>query len=445
MSPEIISIIGIILGLAVLIVFALKGVSLYILAPAAAVVVAIFSGGNVVTLMSESYMSSFAGFAQSYFLIFMLSSIFAQVMGDSGVARVIAYKIAGLVRKAPAKHQKFYVLICLSAITSVLTLGGINLYCVTFVLVAIFKDLFEEFDVPWHMYMTSAIGTGGFTMTMVPGTPSIQNLIPIEYLGTDATAGPVLGTVSTIVYLVLSIIYLKIVIGRAEKKKEGFLPTGALIQASDIKDDAEVPDIPLLKCLLPSIALLVALNGFKFSAITSLVIAIVLAVVLFWKEMKHNKVVLTDCFTEGTKNAIMVTATVCVVVGFGGVVAATPGYTTIMNSLDKIPGPPIVQLIIAVNIAAGVAGSASGGLGIGLNLFAEKYLAMGISPEVLHRIAVLSCGGLDTLPHSSGTASALGVAKLTHKQAYYHVFWLNTAIPIVVTILAGALAIMGVC
>lgn len=446
MSPEVLSIIGILLGLAILIVLAMKGVSLYVLAPLAALVVAIFSGGNILTAMTETYMSGFAGFMQSYFLMFALSSIFAKIMSDSGAAKVIALKVAALVRMAPPKYQRFLACLSVGIMTAILTVGGINLYCCVFVLVSIGKDLFEEFDLPWHLYMTSSLGSGSFTMTMIPGTPAIQNLIPVETLGTQATAAPVLGIISTVICIVLSVIYVKYALNKCDKRGEHFLPTGARIQASSVVEkDVEAPKINLLVCLIPSIALLVALNGFGLDAVVSLVIAVVVALILFGKNLMQNKVNLGVCFADGIKNAIMTLLNVCVIVGFGSVVSATAGYTTIMNSLDMIPGPPIFQLFIAVNVAAGVAGSASAALGIGMTMFADKFLAMGISPDIIHRISVMSSGGLDSLPHSSGTASALGVAQLSHKEGYMHVFWLNTVIPIIVTAIACVLASFGIC
>ena len=424
----------------------MKGVSLYVLAPLAALVVAIFSGGNILTAMTETYMSGFAGFMQSYFLMFALSSIFAKIMSDSGAAKVIALKVAALVRMAPPKYQRFLACLSVGIMTAILTVGGINLYCCVFVLVSIGKDLFEEFDLPWHLYMTSSLGSGSFTMTMIPGTPAIQNLIPVETLGTQATAAPVLGIISTVICIVLSVIYVKYALNKCDKKGEHFLPTGARIQASSVVEkDVEAPKINLLVCLIPSIALLVALNGFGLDAVVSLVIAVVVALILFGKNLMQNKVNLGVCFADGIKNAIMTLLNVCVIVGFGSVVSATAGYTTIMNSLDMIPGPPIFQLFIAVNVAAGVAGSASAALGIGMTMFADKFLAMGISPDIIHRISVMSSGGLDSLPHSSGTASALGVAQLSHKEGYMHVFWLNTVIPIIVTAIACVLASFGIC
>lgn len=447
MSPEILSIIGILLGLAVLVVFAMKGVSLYVLAPLAALVVAVFSGGNILTAMTDTYMTGFSTFMKNFFLMFALSSIFAKIMGDSGAAKVIALKVAALVRKAPAKYQRLLAVLSVGIMTAILTMGGINLYCCIFVLVSIGKDLFEEFDIPWHLYMTSSLGSGSFTMSMIPGTPAMQNLIPMEVLGTQATAAPVLGIISTVLCLALSVVYVKYALTRTEKRNEHFLPTGARIKATTPAEDASAgaPNINLLVCLIPSIALLVALNGLKLNAVVALVVAVVVALIIFGKSLVDNKVNLGVCFTDGIKNAIMVLLNVCVIVGFGSVVSATSGYSAIMSALDKIPGPPIFQLFIAVNVAAGVAGSASAALGVGLNLFADKFLAMGLSPDIIHRISVMASGGLDTLPHSSGTASALGVAQLSHKEGYLHVFWLNTVIPIIVTAIACALASMGVC
>lgn len=443
---EVLSIIGILLGLLVLIVFALKGVPLYVLAPLAALVVAIFSGGNILTAMTDTYMTGFANFMKNFFLMFALSSIFAKIMGDSGAAKKIALVVARLVRKAPVKYQRFLAVLSVGIMTAILTVGGINLYCCIFVLVAVGKDLFEEFDIPWHLYMCSSLGSGSFTMSMIPGTPAIQNLIPPQTLGTTAAAAPVLGWISTVLCLALSVLYCWYALNRCDKRDEHFLPTGAKIKATTVEDAAgEEPKINIFLCLVPSIALLIALNGLHLDANVALVVAVVVALILFAPGLVKSHISIATCFGDGIRNAIMVLLNVCVIVGFGSVVSSTAGYTAIMNALDKVPGPPIFQLFIAVNIAAGVAGSASSALGIGLGMFAEKFLAMGISPDVIHRISVMASGGLDTLPHSSGTASALGVAQLSHKEGYLHVFWLNTVIPIVVTAIACVLASMGVC
>ena len=112
-------------------------------------------------------------------------------------------------------------------------------------------------------------------------------------------------------------------------------------------------------------------------------VAILAAIIIYGKQLVKNKVNLFTVGTEGIKNAIMVLLNVCVIVGFGSVVAATKGYELIMSGLDSIPGSPIIQLIIAVNLAAGVCGSASGGLSIGLNLFGQRFIDAGLSPDIV--------------------------------------------------------------
>ncbi|MGN0735437.1 MAG: GntP family permease [Anaerovoracaceae bacterium] len=415
-----------------------------ILAPLCAIIVALFSKMNVLETMSGVYMPGFATFFQNFFLLFALSSIFAKLISDAGVSKVIAVTIAGAVRRAKPERQKLYAVLSTALITAVLTLGGVNLYCCVFLIAAISKDLFEEFDIPWHMYMCSCIGSGSFTMSMFPGTPSMQNLIPIQYLGTSASAAPVLGLIGTVICIVLSVIYVRWQISGIEKRDEHFLPTGAEIKQLDFDMGGEPNKISLFRCLVPSIILLLALNVAKLPALTSMAIADVCAIVVFWKEYKINKVNLIESTTEGFKSAIMVVATICVLTGFGAVVSNSPGFTLIMGSLDHIPGPPIVQLVIAINVAAGIAGSASAGLGVGLNLFAQRFIDMGISPDVIHRMAVISSGGLDNLPHSSGVATALGVAHLKYSDAYKHGFALNCVVPLIVTIVLTILVALGV-
>lgn len=444
MSPEILSVIGILLALACLIFFALKGISIYILAPLSAIIVILFSQQNVLDSMSNVYMPGFVSFFQSYFLLFALSSIFAKLLSDAGVAKAIAVYVANLVRRAAPKWQKLYAVLATALITAVLTLGGVNLYCCVFVIAAISRDLFKEFDIPWHMYMCSCLGSGSFTMTMFPGTPSMQNLIPIDYLGTTATAAPVLGLIGTAICIVLSVIYIQWQLGIIERKKEGFLPTGAEIEREDLGSIAVENKISLVRCLIPSVVLLVALNAFNVPAVAAMALADVVALVVFWKDLRLNKVNIFTSMTDGFKSAIMVVANICVLVGFGSVVSASDGFNVIMGALDYIPGPPIVQLVVAINIAAGVAGSASAGLTIGLDLFAQRFLDMGISPAVLHRMAVISSGGLDNLPHSSGVATALGVAHLSYKDAYKHGFALNCVVPLIVVTILAVLVTLGV-
>ena len=113
------------------------------------------------------------------------------------------------------------------------------------------------------------------------------------------------------------------------------------------------------------------------------------------------------------------------VYGFGAVVAALPGFVMIRDALKLIPNP-LVNEAITVTALAGITGSASGGLGIALGSMADQFIAgahaAGISPEVLHRVASMASGGMDTLPHNGAVITLLAVTGLTHRQSYRDIF-----------------------
>jgi H+/gluconate symporter-like permease len=134
-------------------------------------------------------------------------------------------------------------------------------------------------------------------------------------------------------------------------------------------------------------------------------------------------------FTEASKSAVdgalMASVNTAAVYGFGAVVAALPGFVMIRDALKLIPNP-LVNEAITVTALAGITGSASGGLGIALGSMADQFIAAahaaGISPEVLHRVAAMASGGMDTLPHNGAVITLLAVTGLTHRQSYRDIF-----------------------
>ena len=439
MGNEFVSLFGIIFSLALLIFVAFKGVPIMIAAPLCALLVAIISGYNPYEAMVGPFMEKWLNFANSNALMFTLSAMFGKVMGECGASKVIAYKCATIAKKVPGQEK--YLAVCsLVLINTVLTLGGISTFVVVFTLVSIAKDLFEELDVPWHLYMCSSLGSGTYTMTMIPGSPAVQNLIPMEYLGTTATAAPVLGSICAVIALILGLGYIKYAVSKTQKKGEGFLPTGAEISKVQLPVD-EVPNLSFILCLVPPIVLIVLLNVFGLPAIVCLFACIILTWIMFFKTLKDP----IKQLKAGADNGLLTLCNTCMIVGFGGVVAAVPGYNLVMNALDRIPGPPVIQLVVAINVAAGLSGSASGGLGLGLDFFAQKFLDMGMNPQIIHRVAAISSGGMDSLPHNSAVVNNLTVTRLTHGQAYKHQFMLTVALPILVVIVAVILSEMGVC
>src|SRR5262249_25608205 len=127
----------------------------------------------------------------------------------------------------------------------------------------------------------------------------------------------------------------------------------------------------------------------------------------------------------GANASVLPAVSVASLVGFGAVIAALPAFTLVREWVLSIGGGPLVSLAAATNILAALTGSASGGLTIALDALGPTYLRIaqesGIDPSILHRIAVIGAGALDTLPHNGAVVTLLAVCGATHKQAYFDI------------------------
>ncbi len=440
MSADVLSLIGILIGLAFLMFFAFKGYHVFLVAPFAAVVVGVISRMSVTEVLTNTYATKFVTFAKSYWLILLFGAVFGRLMGESGAARTIAIKLAGLTKSMPRNKQKVFAVLSIVLCYTILVYGGISTFVVMFLMVAIARELFQELDVPWHLYTCSVLGSGVYVAGMLPGSPSVPNIAPVSYLGTTAMAAPALGFVATIIALVFGISYIVFIVKRCEKRGEHFIDTGAEIMQVEMKEGGEAT-MNLFIALLPSVVLIVVMNVLRQKAVIALVWACIAAVICY---RKHFSIpIIKDAIKAGGINAANACLAACAVVGFGGVVAAVPGYTMIMNGLASMNLPVAFEIVIAVNIACGVTGSASGGIAICLENMSQKFLASGLNPELIHRMMSMSACGLDTMPHNSVVVNTLAVTHLSYKDGYRHYFALSVLTPIITSVISGLLVSIG--
>ena len=156
-------------------------------------------------------------------------------------------------------------------------------------------------------------------------------------------------------------------------------------------------------------------------------------------------------FAEGSKSAIggalLATMNTASEYGFGAVIAALPGFLVIANALKTIPNP-LVNEAITVTALAGITGSASGGLGIALAAMADTFIAnaqaVGIPMEVLHRVASMASGGMDTLPHNGAVITLLAVTGLTHRQSYKDIFVITSIKTVAVFVVIATYYLTGI-
>lgn len=427
--------IGILLGLIILMVLAYLGWSIIWIAPISAGVVAVFGGLDLLEAYTGPYMQGFADFTKEWFPLFMLGAIFGKLMEVSGMAQAVASKIIQIIG---VKQATIGVVLA----SAVLAYGGISVFVVVFCVYPLALKLFEEADIPKKLMPGSIIaGMMTFAMTALPGTPQIQNIIPTDYFHTDAAAAPFIGLAATVVMAGGSIYYLKQREKTLKKRGEGFVPSKTDEETAQQTTES-TPNVIL--SLIPLIAVIVTLNLFKWDIIVALLTGIVLILLLSIYKLQG----FIKAMNAGANNSVMAMINTSAAVGFGTVVQAVPGFKTLSEYILGIDANPLVSMAIASNVLSGATGSASGGLGITMEALGDKYYEIAqtanISPEVFHRIASISSGGLDALPHNGAVITILIVTGLTHKDSYRDIAVIAIVFPILSLIPAILLASMGV-
>lgn len=440
MSLGLISLISIILGLIILVILSFKGVSILVLGPLISAAVLFLSRESVTAGMNGAYAETFAAFIQNNFLIFLAASILGAMLGESGAANDIAYGIIKMTSRS-GKNAKFLTLMGLSFITALLTMGGVSSFVIVFTVAPICKQLFKKMNIPWHFVMAVLVLGGSQFTQATPGSPAIMNLIPIEYLGTTATAAPWMGLITSIAAIAGGAAYIKFELMRAEHKQETFLETGYMFDKTMKSKEIETEKVgSILKALTPSIVLLVALNVFKLPPVLTLFIAILVCGVLYWENYSN----LPETISRGAVSASNSIINVCAIVGFAGVIKVVPGFAYLINGLAAIPGPPLLQLVLATNIMAAITGSATAAEGLSLETFSSQFIQAGYDPNIIHRLINLSGCGMDAMPHNGSLINRLEFTKLTHKQGFMHEFIVGGIIPFLVSVLAVFLAEIGI-
>src|SRR3990167_9113073 len=441
---------GLFVGLALLIFMALRGVNIFIAALLCALVVALSNG----LLLSQALLEYFPfgplgafTFADKFFVLFLCGAIFGKAMAASQAASSIAQAITSSL--GTQRTLWIAMLVC-----AVLTYGGGVVFVVIFTMYPLGISMMREANLPKRLFCAAtALGAGTFTMTALPGSPSIHNVIAASALGTDLFAGAWIGLFASALMIVLGMAYVQREWRLARERGEGFEANAQDLRMEQLAGTpgsgprwgvALVPILVVLGIiLLPRLLLLsgvvVAGEGSLGAFVgfsqqqpilwpsLALVIATGVAIALF-PGLRRNTM---NVLGQGADDAIMPLLNTAAVIGFGGVVTQTAGFAQFSQWILAVDLPPLLSIFASVSVVSGIVGSSSGGLQIFMQTLAPKYLEMGVEPEVLHRIANIAAGGLDSLPHCGAVIAMLMIMGLTHKQAYKDIFVVTVLIPVV--------------
>ncbi|QYK42441.1 MAG: GntP family permease [Paracoccaceae bacterium] len=437
-------------ALALLIAGAWAGASVLILAPLLAVAAAAVSGAPWLAQWTQVFMPAAGGFVVSFLPLFLLGAVFGRVMETSGAAASLARAIAGALG-----HRRAILAVVLAC--AALTYGGVSLFVVAFAAWPLARALFAETGTPARLIPAAiALGAFTFTMTALPGTPAIQNAIPMPHFGTDAFAAPGLGLIAAAVMLGFGMAWL----GWRSRRLDGdpVLPPET--------DGAVAPAVPVWRAALPilSVAVLTLAVGMilpridtaylaepafgvtslsrvagLWSVLVALTGAILLALLLAPPPQPMASL------NRGAEASLLPLFNTASLVGFGAVAAALPGFAAVRGALDALAGGDVVvQAALATGALAGITGSASGGMSIALDAIGadlmEQARTQGVDPALLHRVVAVATGGLDTLPHNGAVITLLGICGMTHGRAYGDIF----AVAVVGPLLAcGVIVMLG--
>ncbi len=449
---------GLLASVFLLIWLALRGIDIIFAALLSAIVIILTNQ----LAFAESLLSGFAlgklgafTFAGKFFLLFAAGAIFGRVMGDSGAAASVAL---ALIRRMGA--EKALIVTTLSC--ALLTYGGVVVFVVIFAMYPLGLQLLKEANIPKRLFCAAlALGAGTFTLTALPGTPSIQNVISATALNTSLFAAPWLGMIGGITMFALGLWYLETQRRLAHDRAEGFEP-GPRDQLIDVNAEplphwvlAVSPLVVVLgTIMLPRLFLAAgaAVTGsaaelLEFANNQPVVwpsIALLLGSVqaaLLFPRVRYRALLVMG---RGTQDAILPLINTAAVIGFAGVVTQTQGFQTFLTLAIDSGLPPLLSVFGSISLISAITGSASGGLQIFMQTLGPQYLEMGLEPEVLHRVATIASGGFDSLPHCGAVVAMLTITQLTHKQAYRDVGVITVVIPVIATLVTIGAASLGI-
>jgi H+/gluconate symporter-like permease len=383
-------------ALAFLMLAAYRGYSVILVAPLAALAAVLLTEpAAVAPVFSGIFMEKMVGFVKLYFPVFLFGAVFGKVVELSGFSESI---VAAAIRYIGKTRVNAVIV----AVCALLTYGGVSLFVVVFAVYPFAAEMYRQSNIPKRL-MPGAIALGAFSFTMdsLPGTPQIQNIIPTTFFKTTGWAAPWLGTIGSLFIIVIGLSYL-------EWRRRSVMATGegygtSLVNEPDRVESTSLPN-PLL-AIAPLVLVGVAnfmltkwipiwygasysvpaevLPGVHAPVVTAikslvgiwavegaLLLGILLVVVTAFGRVRERFAVGTKAAVGGALLAAMNTASEY---GFGGVIAALPGFIVVSDALKSIPNP-LVNAAVSVSSLAGITGSASGGMSIALAAMSDTFI-----------------------------------------------------------------------
>jgi H+/gluconate symporter-like permease len=409
-----VGLLGIFVALAFLIFLAFRGWSILLLAPMAGLIAATFAAEPLLASWTQTFMLNAAQFMAQFFPLFLLGALFGKLMEDSGSVSSIANYMT--LKLGP---QRAILAVVLAG--AIVTYGGVSLFVAFF-------------------------GMWWLKRVEVKARAAGEGFGPDESKSAERLAAedPIVRERATTAHE-----FDPAEIDRSASAEQGppillaALPIFVVIAINLLMSFIVLPRMNVAFLAEPQWgATSLSAVGGVWSVIVALLSAVVAAVAINFRNVPE----LRATMTAGSNAAVLPIVSVASLVGFGAIVAALPSFALVREWVLGIEGGPLVSLAIASNILAALTGSASGGLTIALDALGPTYMKLaaetGLDPALMHRVAVIGSGTLDSLPHNGAVVTLLSVCGVSHKDGYLDIVMaaiVGALIALIAVILLGSL------
>lgn len=404
------NLIGVIIAAVLLITLIYRRVSLIPASLLALLVLAVTNALSYNDIVMNHYSVSLGNFIIKYFLMFVTNALFGKIMEETLLAASFSKMIGKLLGEKNAVYGALLA-------TALLSYGGLSVFVIVFTVYPIFLATFRKANLPRKFIPACILSSScTFPLSMLPGGAQLNNIIPTMYIGTTPMAASLVGLAGSAFAILFIFFYFRSVFAKAVKNGEGFDADPEILKRIEGFDkDAGVP---MWLSAVPLLCIILLINVFRLDLSYAVLAASAVAMLIGRKNLP-SKLKTINAGVQTVGPAMITTAAS---VGFGGAVLACRGAEIILEGIAKLPVNPIVSLSIAAGFAGAISGNGGGGADVAMNILSGQYLAMGVNPEIMHRVAAIATAGFSLLPHNGMMITIMDTCGFTAKQCYRYIF-----------------------
>jgi H+/gluconate symporter-like permease len=390
-------ILGMLIGIAFVIYFAYKGVSVMLIASVAAMIVFSLNGMNPITSWVGIFLPAMGAPFSNMFGLMFLGAMIAALYNSSGAALSIANFICSLFIGKGVEGEKKALgpgpaVFCIMLVAVVLSYGGISAFVISFILFPLALELMKKAGIPRTMAPGIVLGGLATAALCMPGSPQMQNVLPIKILETGPNAALIPGFIGGFLVLGLNWIAMTYLAKKEIAKGNVYTDPPATLKQQQFEKTPHV-----IISLLPLVTTVILFAVVKINIYYALFIGVALCVILFWRFIGGGKKIVGALVSQ-IKPLGELTLNGYAIIAFAAVIAAVPTFKIMSNVLVGLPIPGLFKVFIVVAALSGISGQGPSAIAASLPVFAKTFADMGLNMNAVHRVAAFSATTLDSLP-----------------------------------------------